>query len=128
MSLAVLMVIAAALMGPLTAALAKVGGPGFDNRAPRAWLEGLQGWRKRADWAQRNHYEVFAPFAAAVALALAAGAKSEAVGLIAVGFVAARVAYTGFYLANLAALRSIAWTAGMIATMWIFVIAARAYG
>lgn len=128
MSLAVLMVITAALMGPLTAALAKAGGSGFDNRAPRAWLEGLEGWRKRADWAQRNHYEVFAPFAVAVALALAAGARADMIGYIAAGFVAARVAYTGFYLANLATLRSIAWAVGLIATMWIFVIAARTYG
>ena len=50
------MLLAAALMPYLTIALAKSGG--FDNRAPRSSLEGLTGWRRRADWAHRNHSSV----------------------------------------------------------------------
>lgn len=128
MSLAILMVMAAALLGPVTGAFAKAGGTGFDNQRPRSWLAEQEGWRQRANWAQRNHFEAFAPFAAAVALALAAGAPAREVDLLAAGFVLLRVAYTAFYLANLATLRSITWAVGLVVTLALFVMAARAFG
>lgn len=127
-SIAILMVLVAALLGPVTGALAKAGGEGFDNRAPRSWLEAQTGWRKRAEWAQRNHVEAFAPFGIAVALALASGALARQVDFLALGFVGARVVYTAFYLANLATLRSIAWSIGVVLTVTLLVVAARAYG
>lgn len=128
MSLAILMVMVAALLGPLTGALAKAGGAGFDNRRPRTWLAEQEGWRQRANWAQRNHFEAFAPFAVAVALALAAGALARQIDLLAAGFVLVRLLYTAFYLANLATLRSITWAVGLAITLALFVIAARAFG
>jgi len=44
-------------------------GRGVDNRAPRPSLESLSGWRQRADWAHRNHFEAFPAFAAVVFVA-----------------------------------------------------------
>jgi hypothetical protein len=58
MTLAYWMLIAAAMLPYLTIALAKSAG-GIDNRAPRPSLESLSGWRQRADWAHRNHFEAF---------------------------------------------------------------------
>src|ERR1700726_3708313 len=69
MTFAYWMLIAAAMMPYLTVALAKSAG-GIDNRAPRPSLERLSGWRQRADWAHRNHFEAFPPFASAVFLAI----------------------------------------------------------
>ena len=68
MTFAYWMLIASAMMPYLTIALAKSAG-GIDNRAPRPSLENLSGWRQRADWAHRNHFEAFPAFAAAVFVA-----------------------------------------------------------
>ena len=68
MTFAYWMLIAAAMLPYLTIALAKSAG-GIDNRAPRPSLESLSGWRQRADWAHRNHFEAFPAFAAAVFVA-----------------------------------------------------------
>ena len=68
MTFAYWMLIAAAMLPYLTIALAKSAG-GIDNRAPRSSLESLSGWRQRADWAHRNHFEAFPAFAAAVFVA-----------------------------------------------------------
>src|SRR5258708_13651230 len=68
MTIAYWMLIAAVMMPYLTIALAKSAG-GVDNRAPRPSLESLSGWRQRADWAHRNHFEAFPAFAAAVFVA-----------------------------------------------------------
>jgi len=66
---------------------------------------------------------VFPLFAVAVIVAMAIKhTPQHKIDVLAMGFVAARLAYLGFYLGNLAALRSLAWTAGMVCTMGIFLI------
>lgn len=68
MTFAYWMLIVAMMMPYLTIVVAKLGG-GIDNRAPRPALEHLSGWRQRADWAHRNHFEAFPACAAAVFVA-----------------------------------------------------------
>src|ERR1700730_9928457 len=68
MTFAYWMLIAAAMLPYLTIALATSASV-IDNRAPRPSLESLSGWRQRADWAHRNHFEAFPAFAAAVFVA-----------------------------------------------------------
>ena len=63
MTFAYWMIVVAMFLPYAAVVLAKSGG--VDNRAPRATLAQLSGWRQRANWAQRNHFEAFAPFAAA---------------------------------------------------------------
>ena len=126
MSFAVWMVLAAALLPYATVGVAKFAGSGsgYDNSRPRAWTERLSGWRQRGEWAHRNHFEAFAPFAAGV---LAANARHAADGwtdLLAGGFVACRLAYTAAYFADRAALRSLAWAAGLACVVGLFVLAA----
>jgi uncharacterized MAPEG superfamily protein len=93
---------------------------GYDNHHPRAQQAALTGWGARSVAAHLNGFETFAPFAAAVLAAHICGAATGTVDLLAVVFVVSRVAYVGLYLADLASLRSLAWTVGWIATLGLF--------
>jgi uncharacterized MAPEG superfamily protein len=121
MTFAYWMLIAAAMMPYLTIALAKSAG-GIDNRAPRPSLESLSGWRQRADWAHRNHFEAFPTFATAVFVAELTHAPQTRVDQLAGIFVLLRVIYTALYVADQATLRSIVWSLGLIAVLWLFVL------
>jgi len=120
MTFAYWMMLAATLMPYLTVALAKSGG--VDNHAPRAALESLTGWRKRADWAHRNHFEAFPAFAAAVFVAEFTHAPQDRIDLLAGFFVLMRVIYTALYIADQATLRTVAWSLGIVAVIWLFVL------
>jgi uncharacterized MAPEG superfamily protein len=103
MTFAYWMLIAAAMLPYLAIALAKAAG-GIDNRAPRPSLESLSGWRRRADWAHRNHFEAFPAFAASVFVAELTHAPQIRIDQLAGIFVLLRVIYTGLYIADQAIL------------------------
>lgn len=124
MTLAGWMVLAAVFLPFVTVATAKWGRRDYDNATPRQWEADLDGWRARAVAAQANHFEAFAPFAAAVLLAQQAGAAQGRVDSLAVGFVALRIAYTACYLRDLATPRSIVWGLGLLCVLGIFLAAA----
>jgi len=121
MTFAYWMLIAAAMMPYVTIALAKSGG-GIDNHAPRPSVDSLSGWRQRADWAHRNHFEAFPAFAAAVFVAELTHAAQSRIDQLAGIFVLLRVIYTALYVADQATLRSIVWSLGLIAVIWLFVL------
>jgi uncharacterized MAPEG superfamily protein len=121
MTFAYWMLLAAAILPYVTIGLAKSAG-GIDNRAPRASLDGLVGWRRRADWAHRNHFEAFPAFAAAVFVAELTHAPQSRIDLLAGIFVLLRVIYTALYVADQATLRSIVWALGLITVIWLFVL------
>ena len=123
MSLALWCIFVAALLPYATVGLAKYQ-RGYNNYAPRDWEAKLEGWRKRAVHAHQNHFEAFAPFAAAVIVAHLAHAPQRAVDLIAVAFVVVRIAYTGAYLANKPLLRSSLWLVGLGCVIALFALAA----
>ena len=123
MNFAYWMILAAAFLPYLTVAFAKAQG-GIDNRAPRHSLDGLTGWRQRADWAHRNHFEAFPAFAAAVIVAELAHMPQGRIDLLAGAFVLLRIVYTGLYLADWSTLRSIAWALGFICVLGLFVLSA----
>ncbi|MCU0869938.1 MAG: MAPEG family protein [Burkholderiales bacterium] len=125
MTIAFWCVLVAGLLPIVWAGAAKSRGD-FDNRDPRAWLAALDGWRARANAAQANSWEAFAPFAAAVLIAHAAGAAGARVDALAVGFVLARVAYGLLYIADRPTLRTVAWTAGFACVMGLYAVAATA--
>lgn len=108
MQIAYWAVLIAGIMPVATVGLAKLQ-RGYDNADPRTWLERQQGFRRRADFAHRNHFEAFPFFAAAVLIAMQMQAPQSHVDTLAMIFVAARIAYTAFYLADLAVMRSVAW-------------------
>ncbi len=103
---------------------AKVG-THFDNRAPRAFMEKISGWKKRAYWAHLNGFEAFAPFAAAVIIAHQLQVSSTLLYPCAAIFIIARILYGIFYIIDKSTLRSVAWFIGFGMVISLFVAAAR---
>ena len=118
-------VLVAALLPYATVALAKYDRT-YDNRSPRDWEARLEGRGRRAVFAHQNHFEAFAPFAAAVIVAHLARAPQLPVDVLAGAFIVARVAYTWAYLADRHYLRSLLWTAGLACVVGLFFAAAAA--
>lgn len=123
MTLAYWCVLVAAILPIVWAGAAKSHGS-FDNSAPRDWLARLDGWRQRANWAQANAWEAFAPFAAAVIIAHLAGARQGTIDGLAITFIAMRIAHGLLYIADKAMLRTIVWTIGFGCVVGLFVVAA----
>ena len=99
--------------------IAKAGG-GYNNRDPRAWLAAQTGRRARANAAQKNSFEAFPFFAAAVLVAVLSHAPQEKIDLYAELFIMARVLYIGAYIFDLALLRSIVWFVGIGCVIALF--------
>jgi uncharacterized MAPEG superfamily protein len=124
MSFALWMILVAILLPIMTTGLAKWGASGFDNNQPRVWQETLTGWRKRAEWAQRNHFEALAPFAAAVLVATITHANPTTVNALAGIWALCRIAYTACYITDRASLRSLAWAVAFCCVIGLFVVSA----
>ncbi|MFC4158888.1 MAPEG family protein [Chitinimonas lacunae] len=95
----------------------------YNNRTPRAQQEGLTGWRQRAYWAQMNSFEAFAPFAAAVLVAIQAGVAADTVDALALTFVVARALYGVCYIKDWHVARSLVWFVGIGVVVALFVLA-----
>lgn len=125
MSTAYWCVLAAAMLPYAFTGLAKFSGPRrYDNHAPREYLEKLEGWRKRAHWAQLNSFEAFAPFAAGVIVAQQSVAPQGTIDTLAIAFVALRVVYGALYVLDQPVLRSISWALALGCTIALFLSAA----
>ena len=96
----------------------------FDNARPR--LQQKTGWRQRADWAQQNSWEAFAPFAAAVLIAHWLHVAQPTIDWLAGLFILFRIAYGMAYIFNLATLRSLIWSGGMLCVLGLYFAAAMA--
>lgn len=95
------------------------------NHAPRDFLDRLEGLPRRAHNAQLNSFEAIPGFAAAVIIAHIAGvAQLVTIDVLAVLFVTTRLLYIIFYLADWAAVRSLAWLAGMALVVSLFIVSA----
>ena len=104
----------------VAAGIAKKGFDGYDNGMPRQWLAKQTGFRARANAAQANLFESLPFFFAAVIIASMANAPQGRIDLLAIGFVAARIAYLVCYVANWPTTRSIVWLAGISCVVSIF--------
>lgn len=118
-----------ALLTPYVFTLvAKLGGKGFDlhaNHDPRGFLSSLSGFRKRADYAQQNSFEVVPAFAAAVLVAQQVGKLDQGtLDLLAIVFVVSRLAYGLCYVADWANLRSLMFFVGGGCIVGLFVLSA----
>ncbi len=120
MTLANYCLIIAAVLPIVCAGLAKSRGfgksrrdGGYDNHEPRAWLSRQTGWQARANAAQANSFEALPLFYAGVLAAQQMQLNQGRIDLLAISFIVLRLVYIGLYLANVAALRSLAWVAGM---------------
>lgn len=124
MNLSYWCILIAGILPVVTVAVAKWGRRDFDNAEPRQWMEKLQGLRRRADNAHRNHFEAFPFFAAGVLVAQQLNADQDSINMLAVIFIAARIVYTLLYLANRPTMRSITWVIGYIAVIGLFLLPA----
>ena len=115
------MVLVAALLPYTTVGIAKAQ-KGYDNAKPRVYLSNLEGWRARAEWAHRNHFEAFPAFAAAVFVAQLKPTPQHTIDLLAGLFIVARLIYTALYIAGFASLRSLVWFAGVACVIALFVV------
>ncbi len=120
MSVAFWCVLIAGLLPYVATTIAKAGAR-YNNRDPRAWLERQEGFRKRADNAQKNAFEAFPLFATAVIVAHLLQAPQDRVDALAVVFVVARLVYLACYLADLHWARSVAWLIAWLCPIFIFV-------
>ena len=127
MTIAKWTVLAAFILPVVTVGLAKAStiklgrrNGGYDNNNPREWASHLQGWQARAAAAQNNGFEALPLFVFAVLAAQAAGLDQGRTDMLAMAFIGIRVVYTALYLANVAALRSVVWAAGVGVTIAMF--------
>lgn len=120
MSISSLSILVAALLPYAGTVLAKSRMPLRANAAPREHVDRESGWRKRAGWAERNGFEAFPLFAAAVLVALHNGASDAAIAPWALSFIGFRVAYLAAYVANASTLRSLVWTGGLVCCIRLF--------
>jgi len=104
----------------VAAGIAKKGFENYDNSMPRQWLDMQKGFRARANAAQANLFESLPFFFAAVIIASINQAPQARIDLLALGFVAARIAYLVCYIANWPTTRSIVWLVGLASVVAIF--------
>lgn len=126
MTVAFWCVLVAAVLPYLGTLGAKAGGrmPMGANHNPREWLDQLQGWPKRAHWAQQNSFEAFPAFAAAVIVAQLAHGPQGKIDVLALCFIGLRLLYLLFYLADIATARTLAWMGAMACVVWLFFVGA----
>ncbi|MBU3607821.1 MAPEG family protein [Polynucleobacter nymphae] len=104
----------------VAAGIAKKGFENYDNSMPRQWLAKQTGFRARANAAQANLFESLPLFFAAVIIASINNAPQTRIDLLALGFVAARIAFLICYLADWPTTRTIVWSIGLICVIAIF--------
>jgi uncharacterized MAPEG superfamily protein len=116
-------VLIAGLLPYVATAISKAGAD-YDNRDPRAWLAQQHGYRRRAGAAAMNGFEALPLFAAAVLIAQLLHAPQSSANLLAIGFIVARGLHLACYLGGWSTLRSVAWFAGLMCAIGLFVISA----
>ena len=120
MTIAYACVLLMGLLPYVAAGIAKKGFENYDNSMPRQWLAKQTGFRARANAAQANLFESLPLFFAAVIIASMNNAPQTRIDLLALGFVATRIAFLICYLANWPTTRTIVWVAGLICVIAIF--------
>lgn len=121
MSIAYWCILFAAILPYLTVGVAKARSP-YDNANPRA-PDTYKGVALRAHGAHQNGFEAFAFFAIAVIVA-SAKASVPLLDVLALSWVALRIAYIGAYLGNRPTLRSCVWGVGFLVAIAIFTMPA----
>ena len=127
MSIAYWCILAAAFLPYVWTVIAKRSGERYDNRDPRGWLARQQNpVVTRANSAQMNAFEAFAPFAAGVLMAQFAGVDADMVSMLAIAFIGFRILHGVAYLGGWHYLRSAFWAGGYLCVLALMVMAAAA--
>lgn len=102
---------------PVAIAMQKAGG--YDNHYPRDQQAGLTGFGARAAAAHQNSFESLLIFSTAVLAALATQNQTDLINNMAMLHIAARLVYHVLYLLNMASLRSLVWSVGLVSSLII---------
>ena len=123
-------VLVAALLPYVWTTVAKASGERYDNRDPRGWLARQTNPRvHRANSAQLNAFEAFAPFAAAVLMAQLAAVDEGRIAMLSIAFVVLRIAHGVVYTLGMQhSLRSLLWFAALACVVALMVLAALRLG
>ncbi|PIT38124.1 MAPEG family protein [Snodgrassella alvi] len=126
MTLAYWCVFIAMLLPWIAASYAKKSG-GFsadDNHQPREFLARAEGKAARANAAQQNGYEIFAPFAAAVIIAHATGEAAQfTINFWSILFILSRIGYLYCYIQDKSFARSCIWGLGVVCIIALYIAA-----
>lgn len=126
MTLAYWCVFIAMLLPWIAASYAKKSG-GFsadDNHQPREFLARAEGKAARANAAQQNGYEIFAPFAAAVIIAHATGEAAQfTINFWSILFILSRIGYLYCYIQDKSFARSCIWGLGVVCILALYIAA-----
>jgi len=106
---------------PLGAARSQANFQMADLGAPRAMLERLPAWGKRAAWAHQNCFEAFTLHAPAALLCLVAGVRSPVAIAAAWIHPLLRLAYIGMYVGNVPPLRGLCWAGALTCSGLLYV-------
>jgi uncharacterized MAPEG superfamily protein len=115
-------VLIAALMPLALAAYAKAGSR--DNHHPRDAVASMPEAKRRAYAAHENAYENFPFFAVAVITATTLGASISTVNILAAIYIVLRAVHAVLYINDAASARSLAYSAGLLINIAIFVLPA----
>ena len=126
MAMAYWCVLVAAMLPYVWTTVAKGSGERYDNRDPRGWLARQTNPQvHRANAAQLNAFEAFAPFAAGVLMAQFAGVPEAHVAGLALAFVVFRLLHGVVYTLGMKhSLRSLLWFGGLACVVALMVLAA----
>ena len=124
MTVATLCIVIAIFIPLACTTYAKLSRKGYDNRSPREFMDKLEGKGRRANYAQMNSFEAFAPFAVGVVVAHQLQASQPTIDALAMTFIAARILYVIFYIQDRHVLRTLAWSAGFFSTIALYFIGA----
>lgn len=95
---------------------------GYDMSAPRAMLDKLPPYAKRATWAHQNAFESFTLFAPAALMAYVTGQTSTLAVGVAIAYLVARLLYSVFYILDVPLLRSLMFAIGSTGIFTLFVM------
>lgn len=90
---------------------------GYDYQAPRAMLDKLPPFAKRATWAHQNAFESLILYAPAAIMAYVTGVNSSWAFWAVILYLVARSLYPVFYIANIAPARSLMFALGSL-SIW----------
>jgi uncharacterized MAPEG superfamily protein len=121
MTVAYYCVLIAGLLPYVFTVLAK-SGKGFNNQAPREYLDKAEGWRKRSHWVQVNSFEMFPLFGLSVIIAHLMHKPQGIIDNLSITFIALRIIYGICYLTNQATLRSIIWFGALLCIIAFYFI------
>ena len=123
-------VLVAALLPYVWTTVAKGSGERYDNRDPRGWIARQTNPRvQRANSAQLNAFEAFAPFAAGVVFAQLAGVPEARIAMLSVVFVVCRLLHGVVYTQGMKhSLRSFGWFIGFACVVALYILAALRVG